>query len=79
MNVLPFRELKDVTSSLIRRKHLPFHSLIYAMRQRFTEQFQTPSIVLLETDLFKKERGRDPNICSLEVHIRRQKINKKIW
>ena len=29
------------------------------MRQRFTEQFQTPSIVLLETDLFKKKRERE--------------------
>lgn len=61
------------TSSLIRRKYLSFHSLIHAMRQRFTEHFQTPSIVLLlETDLFFLKKKRDPNIYSLEVHIKRK-------
>ena len=44
---------KNKNKKKIRRKYLSFHSLIHAMRQRFTEQFQTPStVLLLETDLF---------------------------
>lgn len=64
---------KNKNKKKIRRKYLSFHSLIHAMRQRFTEQFQTPSIVLLlETDLFFLKKKRDPNIYSLEVHIKRK-------